>query len=343
MKTALFVGQDAAQALRQVEAQLGSEAVICNLRRLPARGFSRLWRRYGEVEITARLPEPEPLPPAALGLPAFSVNSVNHAPAEQGGGASPVALLGGLGLLPGCAQQVLASMPARCPGTTVAGELASLRAGLQRFWREPQLPPDAVDAHFFIGPAGSGKTTALCKWLAQTVLVEGLPARVWRLDGARANTAESLSVFCQILGVPEERTAKSSSVALPGERHFFDLPAVNLREVAEVAGLRTSLQRCHGAQVHLVLNGAYDAAVMLAQARAFTALPYQDVIVTHLDETPQWGRLWNLVCGAGCALRFLSADPEIPGRFHQASAGHLLGQATFPNPAALDAPTLHGA
>ncbi len=53
-----------------------------------------------------------------------------------------------------------------------------------------------------IGPAGSGKTTLLCKWLTQAALVEGRVARVWRLDGATANTAEFLSVHCEALGVP---------------------------------------------------------------------------------------------------------------------------------------------
>ena len=337
MSAKSFVGKDAAAALRQIEAQFGSDAVICNLRRLPAHGLRRLWQRYGAVEITARPSRPALTAPAELGVPTIPANRVPRAETDLPdsiGGASPTALLGGLGLLPSCAQQVLAALPPRGVSATVADELAALRSGLQRFWREPHLPPGFIDAHFFIGPAGSGKTTVLCKWLAQTVLVEGLPARVWRLDGTRANTAESLSVYCQILGVAEERTAQSSSVALPGERHFFDLPGANIRDAGEVACLRKSLHPCHGAQVHLVLNGAYDAAVLVAQARAFAALPYHDVIVTHLDETPQWGRLWNLVCQAGCALSYLSADPEIPGRFHQARPEHLLGQLGFRTPEA---------
>ena len=35
--------------------------------------------------------------------------------------------------------------------------------------------------------------------------MEGRQAAVWRLDGHVANTAESLSVFAEILGVPVDR------------------------------------------------------------------------------------------------------------------------------------------
>ena len=73
------------------------------------------------------------------------------------------------------------------------------------FWRPPggrASPVPAIRLHVVIGPAGSGKTTCLCKWLTQAALVEGRLARVWRLDGATANMAESLTVYCEILHLP---------------------------------------------------------------------------------------------------------------------------------------------
>jgi hypothetical protein len=74
-------------------------------------------------------------------------------------------------------------------------------------------PGQVSGPHVFVGAPGSGKTTALCKWLAQVALVEGRQAAVWRLDGLVANTAESLSVFSEILGVPVERCAPTNNEA----------------------------------------------------------------------------------------------------------------------------------
>jgi flagellar biosynthesis GTPase FlhF len=80
------------------------------------------------------------------------------------------------------------------------------------------------------------------------------------------------------------------------------------------------------AHVHLVLNAAYESAQLLAQTRAFAALPVTDLIVTHLDEETRWGKLWNLVLGTDYPIRYLAAGQNIPGGFTEASAEHLLAR-----------------
>jgi flagellar biosynthesis protein FlhF len=78
--------------------------------------------------------------------------------------------------------------------------------------------------------------------------------------------------------------------------------------------------------MHLVLNGAYDIKVLLAQVRAFSALPLEDLIISHLDEEPHWGKLWNLTLGAGLPIRHLSAGQNIPGEFWEASAERIFAR-----------------
>ena len=73
-----------------------------------------------------------------------------------------------------------------------------------------------------------------------------------------------------------------------------------------------------------MLNAAYDTTASLAQARALATLRISDVIVTHLDEEPRWGRLWNLVLGTGLPIRFLSAGQNIPGEFTEARVDRVL-------------------
>ena len=76
----------------------------------------------------------------------------------------------------------------------------------------------------FIGPPGSGKTTALCKWLTAAVLREEHRVRVWRLDGEIANTSEFLSLHCEMMGVPVERFWDEPVAA--ADLLFVDLPGV---------------------------------------------------------------------------------------------------------------------
>ena len=239
-------------------------------------------------------------------------------------------LLENSGLMPVHAQSVveeLRLLDGDAPPDSLAEEFQLARNVLLHRWKRP-APRDAtnIDTHIFIGPPGSGKTTCLCKWLVQTALVEGRTASVWRLDGHVANTAESLSVFCEILGVPLERFMPAPRATDEGNVLFIDLPGVNPADAAAMSNLTRLLGELPNPQVHLVLNAGYETSLLLAQARAFAVVPTADLIVTHLDEEPRWGKLWNLVLGTNCTLRFLSAGQNIPGEFSEATPDSILAR-----------------
>ena len=138
------------------------------------------------------------------------------------------------GLLPLHVQHVLDQLHAEhgdVSSVSLGEEIALTRAVLAKSWRKSRpIAPNSV--HVLIG-AGSGKTTCLCKWLTQAALVDGRLARVWRLDGATANMAESLSVYCEILGVPAERAWQADG-KLREDIGFIDLPGVDWRKPAAV-------------------------------------------------------------------------------------------------------------
>lgn len=357
MQIHTFIADSAPRAVADIRQQLGPEAVVLNVRKLPVEGLSRLWQKP-RIEVLACLPEeptsaklaPDALhdlrlelaqirrsiearEPGANGVPNF-IDSEIISTAPQGGaenhnhhgGWRVGALLGTSGLLPAHVQRVMDKLRAQGgeqPPESLAQELELARAVLASFWRPEK--PVASNTHVFIGPPGTGKTTALCKWLARAVLVDDRRARVWRLDGQTANTAESLSVYAEILGVPVERfrpaTVKGGS---SDELVFVDLPGVNWTDPAALDDLGDLLANYSGAEVHLVLNAAYEWPLLLAQGRAFSGLPVSNVIFTHLDEDPRWGKLWNFVLGTNYSVAFLSAGQNVPGNFEPASAGKIL-------------------
>jgi flagellar biosynthesis protein FlhF len=211
------------------------------------------------------------------------------------------------------------------PPSSLVEEIGLVRSQLARDWRAPYLiGPHST--HVLIGPAGSGKSTVLCKWLTQTALVEGRLARVWRLDGTTANTAEFLSVHGEALRAEVERCWTSDARGLAEDIGFMDLPGVDWRNPLAIRELSGQLMRLGSPHMHLVLNGAYDIHVLLAQARAFSVLPLVDLIISHLDEEPHWGKLWNLTLGTGLPIRHLSAGQNIPGDFWEASAERILAR-----------------
>jgi hypothetical protein len=134
------------------------------------------------------------------------------------------------GILPLHAQKVVEELQNRHgenPPESLAKEFSLMRAVLSDLWQQRSPPRAASRLHVLVGAPGVGKTTLLCKWLTQSVLVEGRSASVWRLDGRTANTAESLSVFGEILTVPVHRAWPDGDPLPEAEILFVDLPGVD--------------------------------------------------------------------------------------------------------------------
>jgi flagellar biosynthesis protein FlhF len=178
--------------------------------------------------------------------------------------------------------------------------------------------------HVFIGPAGSGKTTVLCKWMASAVLLNEQSARVWRLDGETVNASELLTLHCESLGVPVERFWRQPDA--PADLHFVDLPGVEADNPYAMAALRDQLAALPEPHVHLVLNAAYESQVLFEQFNAFASLKPEDIIFTHLDEDRRRVKLWNFVFGTNCPISFLSTGQKIPGDFRKAEPALLFPQ-----------------
>lgn len=277
----------------------------------------------GESSAVNRVNHPLPVDRDLADDNASAVTRSAHNPGDWRVGS----LLEQTGLMPKYAERIvdeLCTTHGEAAPIALSDEIELTKQALAANWKPART--NTAGLHIFIGAPGAGKTTALCKWLAQVSLVEGRSATVWRLDGHIANTAESLSVFGEILGVPVERCAPANGELPDTDVVFVDLPGVNPTDAAALGQLKRRLAAFPNAQVHLVLNAAYETSLLLAQVRAFSALPIQDVIVTHLDEESRWGKLWNLVLGTNCAVRFLAAGQNIPGEFTPATPEQLFSR-----------------
>lgn len=351
MKVTRFLARDAADAVGQIRSRLGADAVVVSVARAPASGVSRLWRKP-RLEVLACLPQPAAAPPTQA-TPAAEAEADLNGPVPAPGGfqldqldsdesvvvvgadsaskratlAPPGvewawrsgAVLHEMGLQPLHVEKVIERAQAQHGSTvptSLAQELALVCATLASFWRPALVANEGRPTiHVFVGPPGSGKTTALCKWMAKEVMAQAVAARAWRLDGCAANFAGLLDMYGEILGVPVAREWNGQQRLEGFDVGFVDLPGVNARDPAAIQQLRSRLETIPGAQVHLVLNAAYEVSVTLAQARAFAALPVSDVIFTHTDEVKRLMKLWNFVFGTNFTVRFLSGGQNIPGDF----------------------------
>ncbi len=333
MKLVPFIADNANAALAQIQAQLGPRAVVLSVRKLPVGVMSRLWQRGGQIEVIAGVPEENPVPPRPLvpaGMDAYVPFAENgERPARdsmpQAQRWHSIAWLESLGLLREFARALENRVAARHgsePPPTAIAEWTAVREALAGFWREPRQTLEGTGRpHVFIGPSGTGKTTVLCKWMTAAVLTQEKRVKVWRLDGSTANTAEFLSLHCELLGLATERFW--SAPAAPADLLFVDLPGVDPHDAAALEALREQLAALPRPHVHLVLNAACECPILFEQIKAFAPLAPEDLIFTHLDEERQRVKLWNFVLGTNLPLGFLSAGQKIPGDFSRAESAAL--------------------
>jgi flagellar biosynthesis protein FlhF len=330
MKPTVFTADNANDAVRIVQENLGPDAIIMSVRKVPSNGLAGLFQRSGQIEVTACVPD-KPRRVVPLGADVytpFGENNSDEIPVPAPRSAHrwrSIAWLESLGLLPEFADRLelkLRSTHGTKPPEMPIAEWTAVRDTLSAFWR-PSRHEEEGDGrpHVFIGPPGSGKTTALCKWLTAAVLRGEHRARVWRLDGEIANTSEFLSLHCEMVGVPVERFWDGMGAS--EDLLFIDLPGVECHSAAGMKVLREILSSLPAPHIHLVLNAANETVLLFEQFNWFAPLMPENLIFTHMDEEHRRVKLWNFVLGTNCSLGWLSGGQKIPGDFHRAESSLL--------------------
>ena len=333
MKLVAIVADNPNAALMQVHEQLGPDAVVVSVRKLPREGISRFWQKNQRLEVTACVPEKLPekreyafdkqagntnVPPALV-----AKNS-----AHTSGRWRSIAWLEANGLLPTFTNQLeekIYLLHGEQPLPTAEAEWTAVSDLVICHWRAArQVMTGTARPHVFIGPAGSGKTTALCKWMTSAVLVNEHRVHVWRLDGESANPSEFLALHCELMGVPLERFWSEPDEA--ADLQLMDLPGVEMHNSDAMSALRDQLSALPQPHVHLVLNAAYENSILFEQFHAFESFAPEDIIFTHLDEERRRVKLWNFVLGTNCPISFLGAGQKIPGEFRRAEPALLFPQ-----------------
>lgn len=165
----------------------------------------------------------------------------------------------------------------------------------------------------FLGSAGVGRTTALCKWIAQEVFRRGRIGHVVSVEFDRPNPLGPLPVFSEALGVPLAHFPCETRPAVPGGFVYFDLPGISPSRPRDNAPIGAFLDREEITERVLVLNAAYDRLSMRDAYAAGRDLGATHVVFTHLDEVPQWGKLWDYLFDTEVEPLFLATGPSLTG------------------------------
>lgn len=340
-----FIVKSASEAVRIIRERLGERAIVSSIKQVKGRGLLRAFATP-QLEVIATVPpklkESEHVTPDEgapfVVPPPISVRYESHStqeepvmgqPGQARAGKSLYEFLNKSGfdssLLTDLQQFPEWSAWENLPLGRVLGELS--KTLIELFRDLPSRPLTSKIA--FVGSPGSGKTTALCKHLAQEVFVRGHSVEVLKLEGDSPNPDGALNAFCDVLGTPLWREPYDLSQCLPERRLYLDLPGLFMGDIHAWEAMSKRLDDYEVTSRVLVVNATYEMGLIKQIYRNAQALGATHVVFSHMDELTQSTKLWPLVLRGGLAPLFLSYGESITGSYSEDFLSSLITK-TFP-------------
>ncbi|MBI5688826.1 MAG: flagellar GTP-binding protein [Verrucomicrobia bacterium] len=330
-----FTVKSTAEAVALIREKLGPAARVLSVRAVEARGLRRFFSAP-RLEVIAQIDAP------ATGLAAVSAEPAT--PAEEAPTPSPLrsrlpqlpASLGLTGLLrrSGVTESTLNRLQSGSEweklNTLPLHRALAETSRLLRAQAGARVPKAPISRAAFLGTAGVGRTTALCKWLAGDVCRRARLGHVVSVEFDRPNPLGPLPVFAEAMGVPLAHFPCATQSAVPHGFVYCDLPALSTRRASDNDTLAAWLDREAITERVLVLNAAYDRSCLREAYTAGRDLGATHLVFTHLDEVPQWGKLWDYLFDEEVEPLFLATGPSLTGDCEEDVAGAIV-RRTLPD------------
>jgi flagellar biosynthesis protein FlhF len=317
------------EALAEVRAQLGPDALVLSTELVPAPGW-RGWLGRRVVRLTAAAERPglaavTPVPEAAeLSAPRTPVTTRRHRSPDDSARAGVVARLIAAGMDPALAEPVAARMTdAECRGGSDRALRRALAAELEPL---SGAPADYERCEVFVGPPGVGKTTTIAKIAAQERVRHRRALNLVSADGFRAGAIEQLRSYAEVLAVPfrAARTAGELQQALSYARNpiLVDTPGRSAAD-DDVTGMFEVLCRRRHVRTHLVLAADTSPAAARRVFDRYARLEPSRVVITKLDECDSVTPLLAVVREQGLPVSYLTTGQRIPEDLWRATPASL--------------------
>ena len=173
---------------------------------------------------------------------------------------------------------------------------------------------------FFIGPTGVGKTTTIAKIASSVSLNEKKKVALLTTDTYRIAATDQLRTYASILGVPfrviyePDELVKAYEDMKDCEYIFVDSAGHSHRNeellLKQKEFLRTATDR--DPRIFLVLSATTKYKDLKKIADNYREISDYQLIFTKLDETGEYGNLYNMKCESGATIAYVTYGQNVP-------------------------------
>ena len=309
-----FIVRSVNEALSVLKAQLGPEARVLSVRPVRQNFIKRIFGG-AKLEVIAELAAPESVLEPVMAPPVPGVLNSTYA-AGLARGSRPVDLRAALRTA-GFSESLLWrveterrwSISGDKPlGNALADFVHELRQLVGAF---PVVPLSRRVV--FISSSQADKSLALGQWLTWEVFQQGTKCRVHHVEFSRPNPCLELEVFCDAVGVGLTHHTPNLRVSDEGARVYWDVPCFGAAAGDEMPLLADLLEQQAIETRVLVLNAAYETESLRVGLKSGRALGATHVVLTHLDEAKDVGKIWEILLEGEMRPLFFSHDGNLLG------------------------------
>ena len=178
----------------------------------------------------------------------------------------------------------------------------------------------------FVGGSGQGKTSSLIKMAAKLSLQEKKTIAIVTTDNSKVGAAEQLKIYAQILNVPFAQIVNGSEwsevyKAVENIDYVLvDTPSCSINDHDSIIDLKSKLPQIKGAiDIHYVQSLLSRVEDAFDRAQTYLGVGFNDVIFTHIDESSQYGLIYNFQKRFEVPIHSFSTGPKIPEDFEFAT------------------------
>lgn len=304
MRLKSFTAPTMAEAMEMVRLELGDDAIIVSTQRAAGQKG---------VRITAALE------PADADLAVAEMLEESH---PSTAAEAVKAALEGHGL----PQRVLERLVNAARTADIADPTLACAAALEAGFTFAHLPEHSAPRPFMlVGPPGSGKSIAVAKLAARSVLKQR-HVGVITCDNIRAGALEQLNAFTRILEIDlvKARGPESLRRAVEAATGMFDLilidsPGLNPFKQSDMDYLQALIEAADVEPI-LVMAAGGDSNEAGEMAEAFGAIGATRLFTTRLDTTRRLGGMLAAAEAGQLALCDVSASPHVASGLSPISA-----------------------